>query len=335
MRTWVPAFVTAAAVAFGSAGSSGQAPSLSVTPLRVASSFTITASGGVPGFPLRVACDTSPGPIEIAGIGTLRVGLTNGLVLSPILQFDAQGQRSFPWVITSDPGATGAVLYFQAAAASPSTPSGHALSNGHTGPIHPETPDPGPQSALTLGDDEGVEVPLPPGATFPFYGTHHTCLTVNSNGNISFGGPFIYPSEYPWYFLYGLPKIAMLWDDLSPPAGGSITVQSCAGSLTVAFTDIQQFWIPGPNTFRVTLYFDGRIAMSWSSLTAPDGLVGISPGSGISVPGPVDFAAGRFGDGAPFESLFERFWVPENPNDLAGQMITFVPTGPASYRWIR
>ena len=44
---------------------------------------------------------------------------------------------------------------------------------------------------------------------------------------------------------------------------------------------------------------------------------------------------GRFGDGAPFESLFERFWVPENPNDLAGQMITFVPTGPASYRWIR
>ncbi len=150
------------------------------------------------------------------------------------------------------------------------------------------TPPPG--DLLTLGDDDSEEVPLQ--FSFPYQGGSYDSIWVNSNGNVTFGSGDTDFSESVTEFLSDQPRIAPLWDDLSPNQGGFVSVLSEANQATVFFQDVPQFLAGDRNTFSVTLRSDGSITIDYGAVDATDGIVGVTPGGGnAGGPGAVDISS--------------------------------------------
>ena len=164
---------------------------------------------------------------------------------------------------------------------------------------------------LNLGDDSSQEVEL--GFSFPFNGSSYTSVFVNSNGNLTFGSGDTDFSETITELLNDQPRIAPLWDDLTPNAGGLVLLNRDADSVTVEFREVPEFLATTGNTFRVTLFSDGRVEVVYGAITATDGIAGVSPGGGAADPGGTNLSAG-----GPFSATgvtYELFNA-GNPNDL-------------------
>lgn len=142
---------------------------------------------------------------------------------------------------------------------------------------------------LNLGDDTSQEVTLP--FSFPFQGSSYNSVFVNSNGNLTFGGGDADFSESESEFLNELPRIAALWDDLSPNQGGLVTVEEDATSWTVTFDNVPEFFASTGNTFSVTLNASGAISISYDGIASVDSVVGITEGGGAAA-GQTDLSAG-------------------------------------------
>lgn len=148
---------------------------------------------------------------------------------------------------------------------------------------------PGP---LTLGDDGSVEI-FP---EFPmrFCGESHDSVWINANGNLTFGAPSSALSESAGSFLAGPPRIAALWDDLNPTAGGTISFTSTRSAFSVRFDAVPEFGAAaGANTFSVTLRNSplghllsgiqgGLYSVDYDSISALDGLAGYSCGGKVT-----------------------------------------------------
>ncbi len=143
---------------------------------------------------------------------------------------------------------------------------------------------------LSLGDDSYVEVPIP-GFAFPFQGSLWTSVFVNSNGNLTFGMGSTDYSESVYDLLNGPPRIAPLWDDLSPNNGGQVVAEWDPTSFTVRFEDVPEFYSTGANTFAVTLHATGEITVVYGATNGSDALVGITEGGGATDPGEVDLSS--------------------------------------------
>ena len=65
-----------------------------------------------------------------------------------------------------------------------------------------------------------------------------------------------------------------------------------ANSASVTFQDVPEFLAAGANNFTVTLDATGDIAIDQGSVTAQDGIVGITQGGGAADPGETDLSAG-------------------------------------------
>ncbi|MEM1438368.1 MAG: hypothetical protein AAF545_08550 [Pseudomonadota bacterium] len=171
---------------------------------------------------------------------------------------------------------------------------------------------------LVLGDDDSAEVDI--GFAFPFQGEAYTSVFVNSNGNLTFGSGDTEFFETTVDLLNEQPRIAPLWDDLSPNQGGTIIVDGDAASLSVMFSNVPEFLGGNSNTFTVTLTPDGGISVEYGVIDATDGIAGISAGGGVADPGPTDLSA------APNQSnagtVYEQFDF-ANPNDLADLIISY------------
>ena len=173
---------------------------------------------------------------------------------------------------------------------------------------------------MTAGDDTSTEYDL--GFSFPFNGNSYTSVFVNSNGNLTFGSGDTDFSESVAELLSDQPRIAPLWDDLSPNAGGLVLASHGAGSATIEFREVPEFLSTLGNNFRVTLYSDGRINVVYGSVAAVDGLAGVSPGGGAANPGGTNLSAG-----GPFPAAgvtYELFNT-GNPNDLDLLNLNFNP----------
>lgn len=173
---------------------------------------------------------------------------------------------------------------------------------------------------LTLGDDTSVEVPLP--FSFPFQGAGRTSVFVNSNGNLTFGSGDTDFSESVAEFLNDQPRIAALWDDLSPNNAGLVVVEQTASTWSVTFDGVPEFVTTGANTFTVTLHASGRIDVAYGAITAADALVGVTPGGGAANPGESDLSSSPTWPAAGV--TFEQFVI-GGPVDLGGSTISFVP----------
>ncbi len=173
---------------------------------------------------------------------------------------------------------------------------------------------------IDLGDDTSSEVDL--GFTFPYQGNNYSSVFVNSNGNLTFGSGDTDFSESISELLNDQPRIAMLWDDLSPNQGGIVTISRTATSATISFTDVPEFLAATTNSFAVTLHNDGTIDLVYGLVSAVDGIAGVSEGGGAADPGATDLSGG-----GPFSATgttYEQFNV-GNPNDLSGIVFSYVP----------
>ncbi|NND44078.1 MAG: hypothetical protein HKN58_02055 [Xanthomonadales bacterium] len=173
---------------------------------------------------------------------------------------------------------------------------------------------------LALGDDDSEEVPLP--FTFPFNGGNYTSVFVNSNGSLTFGSGDTDFSESVSEFLNDQPRIAPLWDDLSPNQGGSVSVEYAPGEAMIMFDAVPQFLAGDDNTFTVTLRDDGSFTVAYGNIDAGDGIAGATEGGGAADPGSTDLSGG-----GPFSAsgtTYEQFNF-GNPNDLDGLSFDFNP----------
>jgi hypothetical protein len=173
---------------------------------------------------------------------------------------------------------------------------------------------------LSLGDDSSQEVTL--GFDFPYQGGSYSSVFVNSNGNLTFGGGDTDFSESVSEFLAELPRIAPLWDDLSPNQGGLVLVESDAGSLTISFIGVPEFFASTGNTFSVTLASDGSVGIDYGAVAAADGLVGVTEGGGAADPGATDLSAG--GPYSATGTTYEQF-TSGSPFDLSDGSLDFLP----------
>ena len=108
-------------------------------------------------------------------------------------------------------------------------------------------------------DDQVVPLPFPSGFTFNFYGTTYTSVNVSSNGNLQFT-----TSSTAFSNVCPLPSATLgvaihpFWDDLYPPAGGSVQWELTGTApnrvLTIEWDDIQHFpGTPSGVSFEVQL----------------------------------------------------------------------------------
>ncbi|MEM8547972.1 MAG: carboxypeptidase-like regulatory domain-containing protein [Pseudomonadota bacterium] len=171
---------------------------------------------------------------------------------------------------------------------------------------------------LSLGDDDSFEIDL--GFAFPFNGESYTSVFVNSNGNLTFGSGDTDFSESTFELLADQPRIAPLWDDLSPNQGGQVIAEFDEGAFTVTFEDVPEFFATTGNTFSVTLSADGSISISYGDVAATDGIAGVSAGGGIADPGETDLSA--TGGGAASGATYEQFGFGDE-NDLDNSDISF------------
>lgn len=158
---------------------------------------------------------------------------------------------------------------------------------------------------LLLGDDATRAVDLP--FTFSFYGRSYSRVFVNSDGNLSFGeGDAASTARSLGRFLSGPPRIAALFADLDPSAGGSVRTRSLADRFSVVWSRVPQFDETDENTFEVTLRADGAVEMAYGSVNGAlaEGVVGVAPGADAGGLVAADVSAGGVsGAGAIAESF--------------------------------
>lgn len=192
-----------------------------------------------------------------------------------------------------------------------------------------------PGDPLPLADDGFIELSLP----FPFEigGQRFESVFVNANGNLTFGGPDPSFVESVTGFLAGLPRIAGLWRDLNPSAGGVVTFGMTADRFTVFWKRVPEFPASGEVTFSITLRAgSNEVDIEYGHLTATAGLVGMSCGgqltSGAETATDLSAAGPRRINAKVQPAVFELFGG-DRPNDVAGRTVRFTGTSDYNDTW--
>lgn len=192
-----------------------------------------------------------------------------------------------------------------------------------------------PGDPLPLADDGFLELALP----FPFEigGQRFESVFVNANGSLTFGAGDPGFGESVPAFLGGLPRIAGLWDDLNPTAGGVITFSVTADRFTVHWNRVPEFPAAGEVTFSITLKKGANeVDLQYGTLTATDGLAGISAGaritSGLETANDLSAAGNRRINAQVQPAVYELYGV-GRPNDLAGRTVRFTGTREYNDAW--
>jgi len=144
---------------------------------------------------------------------------------------------------------------------------------------------------------------------------------VNSNGNLTFGSGSTDFTESVSELLSGPPRIAPLWDDLSPNNGGQVVVEFGAADFTVTFDGVPEFQATGANTFSVTLHATGDYEIAYGATNGNDALAGVSEGGGAADPGPSDLSTSASWPGTG--TTYQLFG--SGTFDLDFSTLTFIP----------
>jgi hypothetical protein len=78
-----------------------------------------------------------------------------------------------------------------------------------------------------------------------------------------------------------MPRISALFDDLNPSTGGTVTWRQLEDRAAVTWQNVPEYYSTGSNTFQIEMYFDGIIVISYLSISASDGMAGLSEGLGV------------------------------------------------------
>ena len=146
--------------------------------------------------------------------------------------------------------------------------------------------DPSLGTALTLDNDDFVEVVLSEGKQAFLYGVGYDRLFVGSNGYVTFGqGDTTFQESAANHF--SLPRISGFFYDLAPNIYGHVSFQELDDRAVVTFLNVLDTGLSLIANFQIELFFDGviRITWLWTGGAVSGGLAGISPGGGT----PPDF----------------------------------------------
>ncbi|HET6463785.1 MAG TPA: FlgD immunoglobulin-like domain containing protein, partial [Candidatus Krumholzibacteria bacterium] len=118
--------------------------------------------------------------------------------------------------------------------------------------------------------------------------------------------------------LSGPPRIAMLWTDLNPSVGGTITAAPSGPNFVITYSGVPEYSTTNSNSFTLTLRPDNTYNVDYPGFDATGGLVGESLGNGVaSDPGEIDLSAAPEPiSGAPGDAVYEFFQSADN--DLSG-----------------
>ena len=148
-------------------------------------------------------------------------------------------------------------------------------------------------NSINLGDDsyESVSIPF----SFPFYGSSYTTAYVGSNGYLTFeSGDTTYGESFGVHF--DRPRISMLFDDLNPSAGGSVSWKTVGDAFVVTWDGVAEYGTTNSNTFQTVLFASGEFILAWGGLDVGDAIIGLSPGGGLASNFiPNDLSAGESG----------------------------------------
>lgn len=171
--------------------------------------------------------------------------------------------------------------------------------------------EPGP---LVLGDDESTVVFAP--RRFRICGKAWDFAFVNSNGSVTFDFQDRSPLQSVPAFLGGPPRIAGLWNDLDPSAGGTVSFDRGPNKLSVTFGEVPLFGDVAGNSFtiemtRVAGALASLVEIDYGDLAAVFGLAGVSCGGEATTGAEpeTDLAVGPIGahvlgaSGAVYESF--------------------------------
>jgi len=180
--------------------------------------------------------------------------------------------------------------------------------------------------ALPLGDHDAVNVALPFG--FPFCGTVYHSVWIASNGYVTFGVGDAASAPGVTSLLVGPPRIAGLWADLDPTAGGAIVALEENGNFEIKYISVPEFdfgFGGGMATFTITLRPDGTHQVQYGAVAAYWGaLAGRSPGAGASDPGPTDLSAASQPLGVyPVDTIYETWDLLSDLPDLSGATLEY------------
>ena len=140
--------------------------------------------------------------------------------------------------------------------------------------------DPAGGTPIYLSEDGYQQVFLSGGQTVELYGVTYSGFYICDNGYITFeGGDSTYTESLSIHF--NQPRISALFDDLSAPAGGTISWRQLDDRAAVTYENVPEWGTGNNNTFQVEMFFDGAIHITWLNIDSPDGIVGISAGDGM------------------------------------------------------
>jgi hypothetical protein len=168
---------------------------------------------------------------------------------------------------------------------------------------------------LNLGDDSSIEVALP--FTFNLCGDDFNSVWVGSNGFVTFGAPNTDFSESVADLMAGPARIAVLWDDLDPSSGGTVTAEQVGADFVITWDGVPEYATVNSNSFTLTLRPDNTFNMDYPGFASIDHLVGRAIGNGVgNNPGEVDLsAAAEPISGAAGDAVYELF---SGDADLSG-----------------
>ncbi len=132
-------------------------------------------------------------------------------------------------------------------------------------------------TTITLSDDNYELVSLTGGATVSLYGISYDQVYVCSNGYLTFGGSDTDHSE-SLSDHFEMPRISMLFDDMNPPLGGTISYKQLVDRFVVTYDDVREYGTTNTASYQVELFFDGQIAIHYLDIGNSDGLAGLSAG---------------------------------------------------------
>jgi hypothetical protein len=148
---------------------------------------------------------------------------------------------------------------------------------------------------IPLGDDDAAQQPL--GFVFPFFGQNRSTVFINSNGHLTFISGSALTHFNPGGTVTSLgndlsnvlnrlaasaPRIAVLWQDWNPAAGGGVFASTRPDRLVVTWNQVPLFGTAITATFQAVLFNTGVIQLHYQSVTTTPGggyLVGLSPGA--------------------------------------------------------